>query len=196
MMGNQEKEIVKLRNEGKYAEHKSIYNDYTMIGERRYIFTTQSIYTRVHMMLPEDFIDLPLNFAKAKYPSEGRPKVIKSSIDTMINFAFLYKEPTNQEQLPYAARGFAAAIQKLNPSHVFMESGAVYIGSRKEKLLCWYEYLSPDFKGKIYNQHGYLAMEGRLLQVLFNCPESLYPDWKPVALEAAESIYSDLENQF
>ena len=40
------------------------------------------------IMLPDSFVDMPSEIAKIKYPSEQRPQIIKTSMDTTINFAF------------------------------------------------------------------------------------------------------------
>jgi len=191
-----EQEIVRLRNEGKRQIHLSIYDSYTMIGDTRYEFERQKIYGRINVVLPNDFIDLPLSFAKLKYISEDRPKVIKSSKDTSIDFAFNYRpEKLNRKEVPYIAKGYAAAIRKIFPSNEFMECGTFFLDSKKEQLMSWYEYLSPDFKEKLYNLHGFLGVEGRLMQVSFHCSEAIYKMWRPAALEVFASIYSSLDRQ-
>lgn len=197
MMSSKEKEIAEQWDQGKALSHKSIYDDYTRIGKIRYEFEKQKIYSRINILMPVGFIDLPLSAAKLRYPSEDRPKVIKSSLDSLINFAFCYwADPVKPEDLPKVSRIFAAAIRRLFPAHEFKESGARYLDRKMTDLLCWYEYLSPDFKGKIYNMHGFLAVEGKLMQIVFNCPEDRYQDWKPVVLEVFETVYSDLDHQF
>lgn len=198
MMSEIEKNILAMRQMGRKQEHKSIYDQqYTMVGETRYVFDWQTVvHKRIHIMLPTGFKDLPLKIAKLRYPSESRPKDIKSSLDTTINFAFLYGERIPDEaQIVNTARMYAAAIHKLNPGHQFLKSGTLYRDEKQTRLLSWYEYLSPTLEENLYNRHGFMIVEGKLMQIIFNCPEALAEEWKPVTLEVFLSVYGDLDHQ-
>ena len=43
---------------------------------------------KLSIMLPTTFVDLPSNLAKIKYSSEQRPQIIKTSLDTTVNWGF------------------------------------------------------------------------------------------------------------
>lgn len=197
-MEEKDRVILAMRNSGRKEAHQSIYDEYTIIGDTRYLFDWCTVVQpRIHIMLPKEFIDLPLEIAKLRYPSESRPKVIKSSLSSLINFAFLYGQPLEKENdVVLASRIYAASIQQINPSNEFRESETVYRDEKKKRLLSWYEYLSPAFGGRVYNRHAFSAIEGKLLQVVFNCPEDRAEEWKGVLPDIMASAYSDLERQF
>lgn len=196
-MNEIDKKIISYRENGKKETHQSIYDEYTMVGDRKYVFDwTAAVNKRIHIMLPMEFMDLPPDIAKLRYPAESRPKVIKSSQDTTVNVAFLYgSRIDNENQIVKTARMYAAAIHKLNPGHEFLKSGAHYRDQKKSKLMSWYEYLSPTLGERVYNRHGFLSVEGQLMQVIFNCQEKEAENWMPVTLEIFLSVYGDLDRQ-
>ena len=70
--------------------------------------------------LPDFLVDMPLSIAKIKYPSEQRPQIIKTSMDTTVNFAFnLFNMVTNDEQITDATKQFKNVIARVNPAYVF-----------------------------------------------------------------------------
>lgn len=197
-MESKDKLILGMRNSGRKEAHKSIYDEYTMIGNTRYVFDWCTVVQRrIHILLPTEFVDLPLEIARLRYPAEDRPKVIKSSMDSLINFAFLYGQNIEKEEdVVLASRVYAAAIHEINPSNEFQKSGTVYRNKKEGRLASWYEFLSPASGERVYNRHAFLSLEGKLLQVVFNCPESRAEDWKEVLPSITVSIYSELEKQF
>lgn len=197
-MDEKDKVILNMRTMGRNEAHKSIYDEYTMIGNTRWLFEWHKVVNRrIHIMLPAEFIDLPLEIAKLRYPSESRPKEIKSSIDSLTNFAFLYGQKLEKEEdIILASRVYAALIRQLNPSNEFRDSGTFYRHKKEGRLVSWYEYFSPALGGSVYNRHGFFALEGKLLQVVFNCPEEQAQDWNEALPEIFASVYSDLERQF
>ncbi len=197
-MDEKDRIILEMRNKGRKAVHQSIYDEYTMIGDTRYLFDWCTVVQpRIHIMLPKEFIDLPLEIAKLRYPSEDRPKEIKSSLDSLVNIAFLYGQPLKDESdVILASRIYAAAIRQINPSNEFKESNTMYRDKKEKRLVSWYEYLSPAFGERVYNRHAFLGIEGKLLQIVFNCPEGRAEQWKGVLPDIMASTYSDLERQF
>ena len=59
-----------------------IKNEYVEFEEIKLFNESMSI------LLPKSFIDLPDSMKKIKYPSEQRPHIIKTSLDTSVNFGF------------------------------------------------------------------------------------------------------------
>lgn len=196
-MNQTDKKILEARIKNRIQTHQSIYDEYTMIGTDRYTFDWQVVVNkRIHIMLPTSFIDLPLEIARLRYPSEFRPKVIKSSMDTCVNFAFLYGNAIKEErQVINLARMYAAAIHRLNPGYEFQKSGTFYAGEEENKLISWYEYISPSLNDFIYNCNGFMRIEKNLMQVVFNCPQSRAEEWKQAVLEVFQSLYGDMDMQ-
>lgn len=76
---------------------------------------------RAEAMLPDTFVDMPANLARLKYMSEQRPQIIKTSLDTTVNFTFsLYGIELPEEEIDSTIRQFKYLIQKVNPACVLM----------------------------------------------------------------------------
>lgn len=54
----------------------------------------------------------------------------------------------------------------------------------------------PAITHVIYNIHAFTAVEGRLLQCIFNAPENLFNSWKPYVFEIFDSVTSSREQQW
>ena len=64
------------------------------------------------ILLPTTFATMPQSMVKVKYQPENRPQVIKTSLDTRVNFTFsLLPQPVNPEQIATLAKRFKTAVQ-------------------------------------------------------------------------------------
>lgn len=193
-----EKEILKKRWDGICEKNQSIYDNHVFI-EREYMqFSRQDIYPpMVSIMLPRSFVDLPELFARQKYPSEYRPTVIKTSYDLAVNFAFQYfEQKIKEEEIVTATRYYYGTLQKCYPGYGYLECSEHYRDAGKKHVLAWYSYSNPTITDVIYNIHAFTAVEGRLLQCIFNAPENLFNSWKPYVFEIFDSVTSSREQQW
>lgn len=190
-----EKEILRLRQQGIEEKYHSIYDSYVFIGRQYIEFTMQDIYPPVvRIMLPKFFMDMPSTLAKQKYPSEHRPTVIKTSPDLSINFAFQYFEKNiAEEDIPKAARYYYSMLQKCYPGYDYLDFDQCFRGD-KDEVLAWYIYSNPTITDVVFNIHAFMAVEGHLLQGIFNAPEKSFYEWKPYITEIFKSVTSARDN--
>ncbi|MDR0491571.1 MAG: hypothetical protein LBH28_10055 [Oscillospiraceae bacterium] len=185
-----ENEILALRKRAEKELYGSIHSAVTYIGDKRYHFVEQEIpVAGILIHLPKEFIDLPLIVAKQKYPSEMRPKCIKSSTDITINFAFNHLPDKLLESELTAFRNSALdVLRKLYPQNTYLETGLDYFGEKKNHVFSWYEYYGPTIDVESYSFNALMVKDNRLLHFLFNCPKSIYEDWRPIVFETILTI--------
>ncbi len=194
-MSLREKDILRMRQEGLQRKHNSIYGSHVFINRQYIEFIMEEIYPpMVRLMLPKSFMDMPPAVAKQKYPSEHRPTVIKTSPDLAINFAFQYFEETiPEEEIAKAAKYYYCMFQKCYPGYGYLEYDQGFRDAKEEHVLAWYIYSNPTMTNTVFNIHAFTAVEGRLLQCIFNAPEKPFLHWKPYVFEVFRSIVSGRE---
>lgn len=187
-----ESDILKMRQDGIFKKRHSIYDSYVIINGERLEFEPQDIYPpMVRMMLPKSFIDLPSVMAKQKYPSEHRPTVIKTNVALDVNFAFQYfSQKIKEEDVVTATRYYYSVLQKCQPGNDYLDCSEYYRDPEEAHVLAWYSYSNPTITDPVFNIHAYTAVEGRLLQCIFNAPELPFNYWNPYVFEVFNSITS------
>lgn len=187
-----EKDILKMRQDGIFKKYHSIYDNYVLINKVRIEFEMQDIFPpMVRIMLPKSFIDLPEMIAKRKYASEYRPAIIKASPDLTVNFAFqYYSEKIREEDIIPVTRYYYTTFQKCYPGFDYLECSEHFRKSEERHVLAWYAYSNPTMTETMFNIHAFTAVEGRLLQCIFNAPQLQFNFWQPYAMEMFDSIVS------
>ena len=181
-----DEKIIDLKRYKEKQKHDMLERG-IFIGEEYYKFHTVALYDdTVSITLPEAFVDMPPNIAKFKYPSETRPQIIKTSLDTKVNFMFnLYNVPIDNSKVGEAAKEFRSVLKKVNPSTQFFSFEEMEIG---QKTLAWFDFKSNAIDAQLYNIIYCTPIDGKVFQGFFNC---LFPDandWRPVVLEILSTI--------
>ena len=141
---------------------------------------------KLSMMIPTEFIDMPLEQAKTKYPSEQRPEIILMDDTTSINFMFTHmEEEMRNEDSEMIRDQVIGMMQRLNPGIKPLESGVEIVS---EKNVAYVEFSNPVMDGKLYNLMYFLEFEGRTLMICFNCRTNEMKYWKKPAFEVLQSI--------
>ena len=185
-----EEEIIAMQKRVMHEKFGSIHSKVTVVNGKRYHFTEQEIpVANMLMHLPMEFIDLPLDIAKRKYPSEDRPQCIKSSRDITINFAFrTLPAIAREEDLIPTRNATLNALKKVYPQNTYMETGTYAFGSSKERICCWFEYFGPTLDDETYSFNALLRQGGKPLYFVFNCPKTGYESWKPIVFESIDTM--------
>ena len=158
------------------------------IKEEHYTFKRVSFFQdRMSVMLSEQFIDLPEAIVKLKYPSEQRPKIIKSSKDGSINFAFTLADevPLAKENVTYITDTMRNGLKNINPSITMGEAGTMDVANT---TLSWFEFQNNAFDGTIYNIMYCIPIDGKMMHGLFNCLVQDKEAWRKVVFEVMKSI--------
>ncbi len=189
-----DEKIIEVMNQYKTREHGDIESG-IYLKEQLFRFERQEFYDgKFSVMIPTSFTDMSLQNAKIKYPSEQRPKIIKTNEDGDINFTFTLLEDVDFETkfVKEARDGLYNIIKRLQPANVFYESKEEEIG---DTLAGWFEFKSHGLDCKIYQLMYCMPIGGKLLQGLFNCKYSDSRLWKPVFLQVLKSIQDHTEKE-
>lgn len=190
-----ERDIAELRKAARLKKLYSIYEAYLYIYDERLEFVYQDIIaSRMSMMLPNTFIDMPKEFAKLMYPSEKRPAIIKTNPSLTENFAFTFFDgKIKMNEVITCAREFLDMLKNLYPGNRYMECSEHFMDEERQHVLAWYTFSNPTLTETLYNIHAYTNVENRLLHCIFSTNEERFDEWKPYALEAFDSIRSKTE---
>ena len=192
-----EKEIEAMRKAALLEKYNSIHSDYVYIGKERLEFIQQDIfYPYVRIMLPKTFLDLPEAFAKAMYPSQFRPAVIKTNPSLTVNFAFSYFDAKmNMDEVIDCTHYYLSTMRRMYPGNRYLENSEHFMDAQETRILGWYSFSNPTVEGYRYNIHAFTAIEGRLLFCIFNSAKEQFEHWKPYALEVFDSASTGREKR-
>lgn len=159
---------------GMYIQNEKI--TFSEVG----LFNNQAV-----IMLPDSFVDMPIGYAKIKYPSEQRPQIIKTSLDTSVNFSFnLFNMKIDDSQIQNATKQFKDIIARVNPAYVFYH----FVIENEPKVLGWFDFKSYCVDANAYNVVFLTVIKNKLLHGMFSC---LYKDaleWQDVLPQILKSI--------
>lgn len=85
-----DEKILEYRRRARREKHSTLetgmyVQDELMQFERKKLFDD-----KISIMLPQSFVHLPPELAKAKYMSEQRPQIIMTSLDTTVNIGLSF----------------------------------------------------------------------------------------------------------
>lgn len=149
--------------------------------ERRMLFGN-----KISIMLPNTFVHLPSELAKAKYMSEQRPQVIMTSLDTTVNFGLSYIDvKIEADQIKEIMEQSKSALKNTNPAIIFHESK---VEENTDFPLAWFEFKSYGLDKSVYNLMFIARAYGRMLHGSFNCSYDYALEWREAARQMVYSI--------
>lgn len=184
-MKYEDEEFVKGMQQAKKWEKREKENIFYIKGkdmrlEEQYIFDKQ-----VRIELPTDFINMPKDLAKYKYPSEMRPQIIKCNEDMSVSIAFnLFDAPAKEEELSNIAETFKNIISTMNPAVIMYDT--VEIEGRKKVI--WFSYKSYALDDQVFNILFITAIHHKLLHGVFNCAIRDKEEWPDIMKEIMKSV--------
>lgn len=187
-MSFMDEKIARMINEAEQSlTPRAILSGPVRIGQRIFEFAQQSFFDdKLSMYLPKEFEDMPLKFSSIKYPYEQRPEIIRSDEAGSVDFTFKRIDHELEDALvEELTTGMKAMIQRVNPTHVFYESGIEEIGG---KTVGFFEFKSTVIEGYLFNIMYFLEFEGQVLMGTFCCDYKAYSDWRDVAYQAIRTI--------
>ncbi len=186
-----DEEILKFRNSVKKNKYNSLETGMYIKSELIHFSETRIFDERMSVMLPDSFVDLPEKYAKQKYPSGQRPQVIKTSLDTTVNFTFsLLDAAFEKAYIPNVLNQIKSILQKVNPALIFYDQ-TIDI----EKELGWFDFKSYGLDEQIYNIMYIVPIDGKLLHGIFNCQYRDIMEWKEAARQVIYSVRDCTKNQ-
>ncbi len=181
-----DEEIIKMRRAEKNEEFKDIrkgvyIKDVFTEFERVEVFEK-----KLNILLPQSFVTMPEPMAKVKYPSEQRPQVIKTSLDTSVNFGFsLLNMPLKEEQMKETLNYFKRAFKNMNPAMKFYTEEMIEV---KEIKLGYFTFKSFGVDSPMFNIMFIAPIGGGMLHGTFNCLLSEREQWEDYALQMLKSL--------
>lgn len=186
-----DEEVLKFRKHLKRDAYNSI-EDGVYIGDEIVQFKEVMLFDgKVKIMLPDTFVDMPSSIVKLKYPSEQRPQIIKTSLDTAVNFTFsLFNQKFEESQIKRGIEQCREIIRKINPAFLYYD-----LVVEEEKNLGWFDFKSYGLDEPIYNVMYITPIEGKMMHGIFNCRYREIMDWKPVVHQVLMSIEDCSKNK-
>lgn len=189
----QDESIIEDMNSYKKMTRGSIYDQIFIKGEEvkfeKKIFEED----KIEVYLPVDFVDIQDFIMKLKYPSENRPKYIKTSPLGGVDFA-LNPLPLEGSDAMTTELGNQMYIVTQNfKSDATFISKETYVNEKNQQLVYWFDFITRGIDGLIYNFMGVTTVAGKSLNYVFNCSAEEIDVWKPVALEVFLSIKTQEE---
>lgn len=184
----QDEVIIQEANKYKKETRGSIYDKILIKGEEIKFEKTVFEEDGIDVYLPVDFIDIPKEIMRLKYPSEGRPKYIKTckagGVDFGLNPLPLEGSDAMTQEL---GDQMYQVTKKFKPYDVFLEK-QIFVNENTENLVYWYDFITKGIDAMIYNFMGVTTVAGKSLNYVFNCNAEEMEIWKPVAQEVFLSI--------
>lgn len=179
-------EIVKAL---KTAENTNtdISKPVTIQGEVLEFVETKLFGDTLSILLPKNFVDMPKPIARAKYPNESRPQVIKTDLTGITNFTYsLFDMPSTDGQLLEAAKVTQTILKKVNPALMLLDDPQ-WIETEYTKSI-WFTYKSSALDMLIYYAAHYTRIKDKLLYGIFNCSLEICNEWEAIVPQVIESI--------
>lgn len=186
-VGIDEKILDFLNEVEKKQAKKDICSGPVKIGERYYEFEEVGFWDeKVKIYIPNDFMDMPLEARKLKYPAENRPEIIKSNEDGTIAITLnIIDSPLAEEHVEELKDGMKNVIRKVNPSNVFYDDGVLEVDS---KNIGFFEFKSSAIDEFLYNLMFFFELEEKTVMGTFSYPYKKYDDWRDVAFQVLKTI--------
>lgn len=183
-----EEEMIRAKNAYKKESYGTLEEGYRMNGTLVTFEKVEIFNGTICIMLPDTFTDLPLEYAKLKYPSEQRPPVIKSNAEGDVNFTFnLLPVPIPKGKGGEFRDQMSQAIKRFQPSNVFFETKE-WEQEENQMEAAWFDYKSHGIDEKLYNLVYFIPIGEKVLHGVFNCSMTKAKLWKPVVEKIIESI--------
>lgn len=179
-----DEKILEYRRRARKEKYNSLETG-MYIKDEMVQFERQELFQgKLSIMLPTTFVDLPTNLAKIKYSSEQRPQVIKTSLDTTVNWGFSMLNVTiYSEQIKTLQEQAKEALKRLNPSFVFYESKV-----EDNIPLGWFEFKSYGIDGNVYNLMLITIVDEKMVHGIFNCKYDDALEWRDASRQMMYSI--------
>lgn len=171
----------------KRKARKNICNGPVKIENKYYHFLEKCFFDeKLKIYIPKDFMDIPCEERKLKYPLESEPEIIKSNDDGSVVITLnIIDNPLNEERVEELKDGMKIVIKKTNPANIFYEDGILEVDS---KNIGFFEFKSYNEDDSIYNLIFLLEFKEKTLMGTFNCRYKKYEEWRDIAFQVIKTI--------
>ena len=145
----------------------------------------------VHLQIPEQFIVMPEEIKRVKYPSVNAPKFIITSLDSTVNICVnLLPVVLEEGQINTMSLQFQTALKNFNPSIVIkrQSEGRTEQGNELE----WFDYKGYQLDGQSYNRVYLIKMRKYVMHGMFSCMQKAENDWENIVEKFFEAVEEEL----
>lgn len=181
-----DEKILEYRRRARREKHSTLETGMYVQDELMQFEPKKLFGDKISIMLPQSFVHLPPELAKAKYMSEQRPQIIMTSLDTTVNIGLSFMNVNIEAwQLKGLMEQSKSALKNLNPAMIFHESK---VEENAELPLAWFEFKSYGMDKNVYNLMFIVRAHGKMLHGSFNCCYDYALEWREVARQMVYSI--------
>lgn len=174
-----DEKILELRENARKEKFSSLETGMYIKNEKVEFERVFLFEDKMSIILPTILVDMPSNLSRLKYPSELRPQIIKTTLDTTVNFTFSrYDLDIEDTQIKEAAKQSQKMLKQLNPAYIFYELEEKNLTTT---TISWFDFKSYAMDGQMYNIMYVTCIEGKLVHGNFNCLYKDMIEWKEVA---------------
>lgn len=184
---NASKNVKQVEKEVQAEAEKSIFDTGVKILGKWISFERRLLAKEtITMMLPKDFVPMPPEIARMKYPSEHRPETILTEETGSVNLMFQYMDgEVDNTTIEIFRNQVFGMMKRVNSGIKEREMGAVDVAGVR---IAYVEFSNNAMDGKLYNLMFYLSVKGKPLMGSFNCMTKDMKYWKTIAFEMMQSI--------
>ncbi|SEJ89357.1 hypothetical protein SAMN05660742_12238 [Propionispira arboris] len=178
--------VINQVEEQEKIQSQNIYEGITVM-DKYYEFKELDFFDdTLKIQIPTNFIDMPDEFARLKYPSSDRPQIIKTDDMGSINITMnLISQTIKDQEIPAVKEAMKDLLKRLNPSYLFLEEGVETI---EEKPVGFFEFKSPTLGDALFNIMFFIELNHNVMMGVFNCPYSQHRAWRPIARQIMQSM--------
>lgn len=188
-MADTDEMIIQLKKEVRNQQFMDIETTGIYVHDKLIQFGKQQLFGKqLSVWIPVEFIDMPEAIRLMKYPSVERPQVIKTSLDTTVNFSFKrVDEKVGRERIEELAGLLKQVLKSANPRIRFSQEDTIQTSSGNNVSL--FSFTNSCIDESIYNLFCVMDVSGGVIQGVFNCLEQDSEQWE----SAAWSVFSKME---
>lgn len=178
-----DEEIIKKRVDKKKQKYNSLEQGIYRKGKLVHFESYQVLHS-FSIMLPEDWKQMPEEFARIKYPTEFRPQCILTSKELSVNMGFsMFPHELQINETKKMTERVMETIARENPGFQFFKF------ARIEKIKgYWFSFRSHSMDSDLFNQMLIAPVNGTIMMANFNCLYQEYTEWEQAVLLIWESI--------
>ncbi len=184
---NASKNVKQVEKEVQAEAEKSIFDTGVKILGKWISFERRLLAKEtITMMLPKDFVPMPPEIARMKYPSEHRPETILTEETGSVNLMLQYMDgEVDNNTIEIFRNQVFGMMKRVNSGIKEREMGAADVAGVR---IAYVEFSNNAMDGKLYNLMFYLPVKGKPLMGSFNCMTKDMKYWKTIAFEMMQSI--------
>ena len=183
---NASKNVKQVEKEVQAEAEKSIFDTGVKILGKWISFERRLLAKEtITMMLPKDFVPMPPEIARMKYPSEHRPETILTEETGSVNLMLQYMDgEVDNNTIEIFRNQVFGMMKRVNSGIKEREMGAADVAGVR---IAYVEFSNNAMDGKLYNLMFYLPVKGKPLMGSFNCMTKDMKYWKTIAFEMMQS---------